>query len=331
VGEWFGVALAIAVAVFLCIWCIFALLGRMYRSRLDEEATGPEKSCWSQCWLNCCANQVERDEALLTSANPTVSDQELKKTFEKYAPSASETEEAESKEAPSYDKFRQSVSESHADLLASKEVGANAVAMKPMKRMRPSLAPRPAALVRLNSQTTMNAEHPGAMIDSTVEPTSVGPQSMDSAGKPILPRRPGKLMRKSMDSSISLDEEGAVITPSSEVNFEKLPPGWSRKISDQGQPYYVNEETGASQWELPTVPAGANVKEGESAPAIAAGWELSTLASGEQFYRSPSQGTQLLPNWQPLTVDQNRSVYFFNTIDQRSQWDAPVAYTSQNL
>ena len=35
------------------------------------------------------------------------------------------------------------------------------------------------------------------------------------------------------------------------VSVEKLPIGWHEYFTDEGEPYYYNEQTGATQWERP--------------------------------------------------------------------------------
>ena len=35
------------------------------------------------------------------------------------------------------------------------------------------------------------------------------------------------------------------------VSVEKLPSGWHEYFTDEGEPYYYNEQSGTTQWERP--------------------------------------------------------------------------------
>jgi len=79
-----------------------------------------------------------------------------------------------------------------------------------------------------------------------------------------------------------------------------LPAGW-KKLSDprSGYPYYMNEVTGATQWE---VPAGAQVGAPPPPPVGAA---------------------PLPPNWIQATDPATGRVYYFNTATGTSSWTLP--------
>ena len=88
-----------------------------------------------------------------------------------------------------------------------------------------------------------------------------------------------------------------------------LPAGWSAGFDEtSGSTYYVNDQTGASQWELPPQQGGPASQQEQGAYAQQGGYE----------------SAQELPSgWRTAFDEGSQATYYVNELTGETQWEAP--------
>ena len=103
----------------------------------------------------------------------------------------------------------------------------------------------------------------------------------------------------------------------------QLPENWNKHWTEEGERYFTNTETGASQW---TPPEGAT---GGSAVAVAGAgavdWNKNPSGSVTPLRRKRTS-TMLPEDWEKQCDEMGRR-YYWNQQTNETQWEAPEGAT----